>query len=376
MSTASQPTPRARLIALARSLVRFVVLALLVATVSLVALETIYRLQWVDTYRGELREYNVAGDLAAADDRPVVLFMGDSVTAGAESYPGLLRERRADLRIINAAIPGSSVIQANLVAPARFERFEPSVFVYQVNVGNDLLNLRYPVNWRRLSLARNAYWTLVHRARSIEYLNYKSAQFVRSVRLRRALRELDASGRTLDDVRDTRCLHDSAAFAPESYTPRVRRYIEAEPGLYRDQTLVAPSRLKSYTRFLDGLERLLRNCASPDCRAYVLVVPHASQVDAEYLEQFRTLGAHLDDRSAILAPEYPFLTGLRRDLVRQGRSDAQVLDALPALRAVERDGRRAFYRYDPHLNSCGQDALAEFVEAVLPHRSDAVDDGS
>ena len=56
--------------------------------------------------------------------------------------------------MINAGIPGSSVLQANLVAPTRFSRFEPSVFVYQINVGNDLVNLRYPVSWGRLSLAR------------------------------------------------------------------------------------------------------------------------------------------------------------------------------------------------------------------------------
>jgi hypothetical protein len=334
--------------------------------VSLVALETVYRLQPVDTYRGELRLYNEREDLERSDSRPTVLLMGDSLTAGTRSYPAAVRRARPDWRVINAGIPGSCVIQANLVAPRRFRDFEPSVFVYQVNVGNDLINLRYPINWRAISPVRNLYWSLSRHARSLEYLNYKLGQLVGSSRYQRAVAELRATGRTLEEVVDSDCRFDFADFDPAIYTERIVRYFQAEPEVLENQIEVGPTRLNAYRRLLEGLRRLLVHCEEPDCTAFLLVVPHASQVHRGYYETMRQLGARFGGVPPTDVDSYPFLEGILEFLEENGLGHVRIVDALPELREVEHE-RRAFYLHDAHLNPCGQEALARLVlSEVLP----------
>lgn len=362
----ARETPR-RLRGLLRAGSKLLLLVLLCAAASLLALESVYRLQLVDTYRGELREYNPATDMAGSDSRPTVLLMGDSLTAGNRSYPTLVRQARSDLRVINAGIPGSCVLQANLVAPARFARFRPSVFVYQVNVGNDLVNLRYPIHWGRLSPVRNLYWTVAHRARSLEYMNYKAGQAVRSARYEKAVHDLQAAGRALADVTDTGCRYDFDDFDPRSYTARIRLYLEAEPALYENQILVGETRRREYERLLDGLRRIFSLCEPPDCAPHLLVIPHASQVDPGYLHAMRQMGARFERPEAVASEDYPFIAGIRAFLVGNGLGHVRVLDPLPALRDVERD-RHAYYLHDPHLTACGQEAVARFLLATALRR--------
>jgi hypothetical protein len=287
--------------------------------------------------------------------------MGDSLTAGSGSYPSMIRRARPDIRVINAALPASGVIQADIVAAKRMRRFRPSWLVYQVNVGNDLMNVRYPINWRDGSPVRNLYWTAAHRLRSLEYLNYKLGQAARSLRPPGQAGIADA-GPPDDSV----CRYDPGGFEPSSYTPRERRYVQAEPRLFENQALVTEARRRDYLRFLDGLDGLLAWCRPPECAAYVLVIPHPSQVDATYLEQMRALGATFESPEAMLADVYPFLSGIREFLDENGRGDVRLLNPIHALRASERSGAHPFFKYDPHLNRCGQRAIADFLLETLP----------
>ena len=147
----------------------------------------------------------------------------------------------------------------------------------------------------------------------------------------------------------------------------MRRYLEAEPGLYENQALVLAPRRAEYERLLDGLRRLFARCEPPGCTAALLVVPHESQVDPGYLRVLERIGARFADPSLLADDNYPFLALLREELARLGPGRVRILDALPALRDVERD-RHAFFLHDPHLNACGQEALADLVlsDAPLP----------
>jgi len=64
-------------------------------------------------------------------------------------------------------VGGTGIFQTLMIAPGRLRRFHPSVLVYQIYVGNDLFDVRYPVSWRRLSIARNVYWTAANHLRSL-----------------------------------------------------------------------------------------------------------------------------------------------------------------------------------------------------------------
>ena len=105
---------------------------------SLLVLEWIYRSQLVDTYRPELHTFNPA-PVTTQDGKPTLLVMGDSFTAGRTSYAGILQDAVREWRVMNAAVSGTGVLQALYMAPNRFAQFHPSIFLYQVYVGNDFL---------------------------------------------------------------------------------------------------------------------------------------------------------------------------------------------------------------------------------------------
>src|SRR5438552_3969166 len=116
---------------------------------ALLVLEWAYRSQLVDTYRPELHTFNPV-QMIAPDGRPTLLVMGDSFTAGRTSYAGRLQDTVQEWRVINGAVSGTGVLQALYMAPHRFGQFHPSIFLYQVYVGNDLFDIRYPTNWHSI----------------------------------------------------------------------------------------------------------------------------------------------------------------------------------------------------------------------------------
>src|SRR5215475_15550836 len=142
---------------------------------ALLVLEWLYRSQLVDTYGPELHTFTPP-QVLASHAKPTLLVMGDSFTAGRTSYAGILQDTLQEWRVINAAVSGTGVLQALYMASNRFAQFHPSIFLYQVYVGNDLFDIRYPTNWHTISVARNMYWFLANHLRVVGYLNYRLRQ--------------------------------------------------------------------------------------------------------------------------------------------------------------------------------------------------------
>ena len=152
-----------------------VLMVLVSLGLALLVLEWLYRSQLVDTYTPELHTFNLP-QMLAPNAKPTLLVMGDSFSASRTSYAGILQDTLQEWRVINAAVSGTGVLQALYMAPKRFAQFHPSIFLYQVYVGNDLFDIRYPTNWRTISPVRNVYWFLANHLRVIGYLNYRLRQ--------------------------------------------------------------------------------------------------------------------------------------------------------------------------------------------------------
>src|SRR5215831_19949144 len=217
---------------------------------ALLILEWLYRFQIVDTYRPELHTFNPP-QLLAPDNRPTLLVMGDSFTAGRTSYAGILQDTLQEWRVINAAVSGTGVLQALYMAPQRFAQFHPTIFLYQIYVGNDLFDIRYPMNWRTISPLRNLYWLLANHLRVIGYLNYRLGHLraMPAVSQPRALSARDTTAAVA-------AAENTEVFAVEHYDARVKTYIRAEPALVEDSILVQHSRQQDYAVFLAQLEKL------------------------------------------------------------------------------------------------------------------------
>jgi hypothetical protein len=329
--------------------------SLLVLVTALIALEVIYRYQLVDTYLPELRTYNDPEDLAETSAKPTILVMGDSFSVGRSSYAAILRGSQSEYRVINAAVSGIGIKQAAMIVPRRVEQFSPSVFVYQVYVGNDLYDISYPVNWESVSFGRNVYWSAAQHLWSLIFLNYRLGQIGFS------LRDLDPQKNIeivafRDRISD---VHDEFSF--DKYSPRTRLQFQAEPWLLENSVMVRRNREKDYEVFLRKLRDLVSRVDPQDCDIYVLVIPHCSQVSEYYLENMRTLGAKITDPKEVLSEDYPFLSRLQRYLDENDLRHVRLLDPGRVFRAQEAEGNRVYFENDPHLNVLGQSILAGFV---------------
>ena len=314
--------------------------------VACLALEGLYRRQIFDTYQAELRAYN-SEQLHDSCDRPTLLAMGDSFTAGHGSYAGILQRDLSKWRVIVSAVSGTGVLEATYRAPRRFSRFRPSIFVYQVYVGNDLFDLRHPINWRATSPLRNLYWLFGNYFRVLNFTNYRTRQL---------LEPANAPADAPDDM---------ARFSVDRYDPRVKTYLHAEPGLIEDSILVQGARRDDYARYTDRLADLLAYCTPGTCRAYVLVVPHVSQVNAEYIGYMTQMGASFTNPAALRQDDYPFVAGLRDRF--KGSSNVEVINPLPELRAAQAQ-KPMYFPNDEHLNAAGQQEIAALLTRRLQLR--------
>jgi len=317
------------------------------------AFEIFYRLQIVDTYSPELRSYNSPTDLAGSGNRSILLTMGDSFTAGNETYPNILRDKLPNYVVINSGITGTSIIEAAIVAPNRFRQFSPTVFIYQFYVGNDFFDITHPVNWATIPFVRNMYWTMSNYFRSFAFLNYRLAQYetvhrILSGQKTRPLQAADASSFSEPDI-----------FSLEAYTQRPKINLQADPWLLEKHINVTGGREADYEIFLQKLTELTSYCMSGRCQTYILVIPHCSQINAKYLNNFKQLGARFSNEGDIQKSEYPFITILRQAVASM--SDVTVLNPIDYLRRREELGEPMYFQNDDHLTPAGHHAIANFL---------------
>jgi hypothetical protein len=345
-------------------------LVVVIGTVAaLAALELFYRFQLIDTYHTELVQYNDEAAVSNVENKRVILVMGDSFTAGKETYCAGLKSCFKDHTVINAGIPGTGIMQALFTAPRRFARYHPDVFIYQIYVGNDLFDISYAVNWEQLSMARNLYWTLAKPFRSLAFLNYKLGQCVASSTPDPPKSKSDgASPNPRDDS------EDGQRFSVQRYEKRDKIYLKAEPLLLENHILVKRNRGEDYRILQRELLELLSYCkAESGCRAYVLIIPHCCQTSPTKLENMKRLGAVFSDEKSILGDQYPFCSLMREFLNKEGLTNVRILDPLALFRKEEAAGSHVYFANDSHLNGYGQALLGEWLCSQI-HRDLAAEE--
>jgi hypothetical protein len=312
------------------------------AVVLLLALETVYRHQLIDFYRPELRAFNLQADLRD-HSRKTLLVMGDSFSAGLDTWVGFLRPKLPSYRIICGAIPGTGIFEALYTAPRRFQEFKPRVFIYQIFVGNDLQDIRRPLNRHTMSLARYAYCYLCSYLglRSLTFANYRLAQLLHSPK----------------STGGTKYQEFSVATYPES----VRIYYQAEPYNLEDTVMARGDRARDLETLIAGTNKLFGYCGR-NCRKYVVVIPDSAQASDFYLNHMLKLGARFVSPSDLHRDDYPFLTRLQQGLADK---EIKVLNPLPLFKADEAQGKHLYYVNQTHLNETGQAILGEYLRERL-----------
>jgi hypothetical protein len=311
-------------------------------------LELFYRNQWIDTYKRELNALNPTE--FPENPKKKVLVMGDSFSAAPNSWVNVLRKQHSDWQIVNSAVPGTTILQANLMLGGRLAKFKPDLLIYQIYVGNDLFDLRYPINWGEIGFFRNLYWASANRIRSLAWLNYALGQFKRSA--------------SLPDFQQGKV--EEGEFDPAKYSERERLYLKAEPRMIENQVLLKDGREGDMAKYGGLLSEFIYTALEADCKVVVMVIPHCAQVHPRYLERMERLGAKFSDKKAMEAEEFPFFKQIA--LVRD--ANVEVLNLLPALKQRELAGEALYYLHDAHLNDAGQEFVAKLIEPVASgHRA-------
>jgi len=310
---------------------------LIMALLSALLFEVCFRWQVIDFYGTEFHFLNQGEDLEANKER--VLVMGDSFTASDSNYVEQLRRRFPGKMWINGGVPGTGVIQAQFMLGRRFRQVEPNYLVYQIYLGNDLFDVRNPLAWSELGLARNVYWGLSNRFRSLGYLNYKMGQFFAA-------------------PPDTAKM-EQLAFSVDRFNGREKMYLKARPDWLEKQLKGEEEWENDLDSYLSYLEDVLEKGEEEQIPTLLLIVPHFAQVNEDLFARFLALGA-VGDRATTMDPAPAWVRKIDSTAAAFPHVQTQFL-----LSDFRSDSLPLYFPNDPHLNPHGQSRLADAVARWL-----------
>ncbi|MEM1323243.1 MAG: hypothetical protein AAGG75_23460 [Bacteroidota bacterium] len=314
--------------------------------VVLLLLELCFRYYLIDFYSANFYGLNSKELLENKVGKIPLLVMGDSFTADPRSYIAQLREQLPDHQVINSAVPGTCVKQSSLMFPSRNRHYAPQIFLYQLYVGNDLLEFRHPTKGANISMLRRCYWWLSDRLWVLGYLNSRLPH------LRQAIHH------DLPTDYDPKVLAD---FSPQRYSARSKMHFRAEPFLIENSALLQGARRQDMEHYIPRIEQMFQPLPA-DCSIILLVLPHCMQLNARYRDRMLQLGAQLQDTTNILQTNYPFFNQLQQHFGPDPR--IQLINALPILRVAEEQAS-VYYDNDPHLNRAGQQIIGDTLATLL-----------
>jgi hypothetical protein len=315
----------------------------------LVIVEISYRFQWPDPHRAEFEAFN-QGLAGEGDQRFTLLALGDSFTAGAESWPYNLNSILGeDWRVVNAGVGGTTITHAEQISRLRLRQFQPEIVVFQTYVGNDLLDLRHPQEAQGVGVAKRFYWWMVDSGVFAPwYLNHRAAGL--------------AARRSFDPVRAAEAA--TAPFSVDRYSPRDRRLSQLDPRHVERQILVEGSSMEvAWKRYLGALQRIAELCRESGADLVILVIPHCVQIAPVYRERFSAMGARWSNADILTRSPSPFVNRVREAL--SDRPSVRVVDLLPAMQQAERGGVRLYSTNDPHLTPEGSWLVALQVAVAI-----------
>lgn len=300
----------------------------------LILFEGCYRLYVIDFYKAELKGLNV-GKLNRQET--FFLVFGDSFTASNQYVKYL--ESKTNHKFINAASSGIGIQEVNLFASKRIKEFQPQKIIYQVYIGNDLLDVKNLTNFKNISLLRNVYWYLSDYFISLLYVNK-----------RLSLVKTQFSRNHLFDKK----------YAKEKYSNRSKLYFLADSLYLHKTVLLKDNFVERYSIWIKEVVKFIQK--SGDVPVYIVLVPHCAQLNKKYVKRMQEIGGEFPNETSFTKIEYPFY----EETVKKFRKYKNVTILNPLAYFKKRDSiEPLYYENDPHLNNLGQKVLGEFLEQKI-----------
>ncbi len=300
-------------------------------------LELSYRYQWIDYWSNEFEALNPKIDKKKEN----ILIFGDSFSAFPKGYVEQLRSANPKYNFINCAVPGTGPIEMSYMAKGRIKHYPPSKVIYQMYVGNDLIDIYPNRNWSELSIARNLY-----------YLIGQEFRFLANISKRMKQSGIIAQ----KDFNSNKNGQAQGKFSVQAYSPRTKMLLKANPNFISESIHLNSSRMKKAAEKAVSSIKYLQSLIPKNCELHIVLLPHCTQVSPEYQENFQSLGARLKQSNL----NYTLYNFLKNEL-----KNVKVHSPLSFLRKQFEEGKHIYFENDPHLNSIGQQALFKFVDQNL-----------
>ncbi|MBK8502395.1 MAG: SGNH/GDSL hydrolase family protein [Saprospiraceae bacterium] len=244
----------------------------------------------IDFYKNELKALNTKDALEDSDSKSVILAMGDSFTADPNSYVRTVRNLVSKASVINSGIPGTCIREAALMASLRMRKFKPKVLLYQIYVGNDLIEFKPPYLSKNLSFTRRCYWWLSPKIQILGYINFR-LRFIRQ--LLHAEIETDENPKIIEH------------FSTEHYDARTKMMFKADPQDLENCIFLKNRRESDMANYVRKLNQFLAQIPD-DCLVYVIVIPHCIQLNPTYRDRMIQLGAQPRYPDQLFNVHFPF----------------------------------------------------------------------
>lgn len=270
-----------------------------------------------------------------------LLIFGDSFGTHHNNYAQLLQDS-SDFHTINLSIPGTSGKEHAIFALKNIKKHQPGMVLFQLYVGNDLLDVAPPIHWGKLPFSRNVYWSVSKYFTSLKYLNFGLGQF-------RAI-----TNNQLDTI-DLAATH----FSKNQYSERTKLYLKANAAYIQQAVLLTPPMTDAFSMLMNAYQSITSHITT-NTKVFFLIIPHCIQTHDRYLQQYQQLGMSPINSTIIQQIEYPFVTQLQATF-----PNAQIINPLGFFQQLEQSGMPLYYSNDPHLNETGQRMLYDFSLKLL-----------
>lgn len=312
----------------------------IISCITLLLFEVVYRYGVIDFYRGEIEALN--SETTIESDAVDYLVFGDSFSTPRNNYIDLLQKKHPKLSFLNLGISGTGIKQVNTFARKKIKKYSPKHIIYQVYVGNDLLDVKHLSNWKDLSVTRNVYWKVTDYISSGIYINQRLKGF--------------SSQKT-----DTRALKKEA-FSVPLYTKRQRMLFKADTDYLYNTITLQDDFMSRYDSWKKGMTSFLEEIPS-DVKVSVVFIPHCAQIHNEYYTNMVELGAQFKSKEQAQKNNYPFYAKAVDDFSKYG--NVSFYNPIQYLKQENTSLNKLYYTNDPHFSDRGQKALYEFLDAAI-----------
>lgn len=311
--------------------------------VCLLLVEVVYRYQLFDFYKAEITYLN--NSIKDKKSKKKVLVFGDSFTANMNNYVTILNDSFSDIQFINSAMPGIGAQEINVIAKNRIAEFNPDMVIVQFYVGNDLLDIKKPINWTNISFARNSFWFMSNHLYSWRFINYRLGQFKSSI------------GQSVETTK----LKNNDSFSSDKFSKREKLLLTADPFYYDKSIHVSDDFKERYEAFIANVTDISELCKPRKIALKIVVIPASCQVNERYNINLKKMGAQFE-KTSVNDTLYPFIQQLSK---KMENNSTQVLNPLAIFQKAESIGTRLYFENDIHLNKNGDSVLAQFISNHL-----------